>query len=199
VKEDLGNVQQDVARLKEEMIITKRMTGGREFASSMKKGKKGFDVPDGIIAHLTKTFGGNVHGRKVVLVTAGSFEKTTTKNDYRESHEHVPPTPNNWVCYDFKKRSIVPIYYTIRTNGDDPGASHLKSWLVETSAEGESWREVAREEDNKQFNGSKFIGTFEVTCGGAYRFIRLVNIGRNHEGHDQLLISGWEIFAVLRE
>jgi hypothetical protein len=31
--------------------------------------------------------------------------------------------------------------------------SHLKSWLVETSANGKDWREVAREENNKQLKG----------------------------------------------
>jgi hypothetical protein len=35
------------------------------------------DVPDGIIAHLTRECGGNVHDRRVVDVTCGSFEKET--------------------------------------------------------------------------------------------------------------------------
>jgi hypothetical protein len=34
-------------------------------------------VPDGIIARLTRECGGNVHGRHVVDVTSGSFEKET--------------------------------------------------------------------------------------------------------------------------
>jgi hypothetical protein len=45
----------------------------------MKKGKTSwgheYDVPDGIIAHLTRECGGNVHERHVVDVTCGSFEK----------------------------------------------------------------------------------------------------------------------------
>jgi hypothetical protein len=35
------------------------------------------DIPDGIIAHLTKDCGGNVHDAKVVDVTRGSFEMET--------------------------------------------------------------------------------------------------------------------------
>jgi hypothetical protein len=65
--------------------------------------------------------------------------------------------------------------------------------------DGESWREVAREEDNHQLNGSRFTGTFAVAGGGACRFIRLVNIGRNHWGCDGLRVSAWEIFGSLIE
>jgi hypothetical protein len=36
-----------------------------------------FDVPDGIIAHLTRECGGNVHDCHVVEVRSGSFEKET--------------------------------------------------------------------------------------------------------------------------
>jgi hypothetical protein len=33
------------------------------------------DIPDGMIAHLTRVCGGNVHDRQVVDVTCGWFEK----------------------------------------------------------------------------------------------------------------------------
>jgi hypothetical protein len=56
----------------------------------------------------------------------------------------------------------------------------LKSWRVETSTDGENWWEVAREKDNKQLNGYLFTGIFAVAGGEECRFIRLVNIGRNH-------------------
>jgi hypothetical protein len=46
----------------------------KQFPPSVKKGKY-FDVPDGVIAHLTRECGGNVHDRDVVDVTSGSFEK----------------------------------------------------------------------------------------------------------------------------
>jgi hypothetical protein len=201
---------------------------GKQFPPSVKKGKvlnpwdKGIniDVPDGMIAHLTRECGGNVHDCKVVDVTSGSFEKEiygaynnepmlAAKNAadletdscfmsaYRDNKEDIPHTRNNWICYDFKKRRIVPTHYTIRMYG--PSNYHLKSWFIETSVDGENWREVTREEDNKQLNDSRFIGTFPVAGAGERRFIRLVNIGRNHYGNDCLLISAWEIFGSLIE
>jgi hypothetical protein len=201
----------------------------RKVKADDQQGKKvEIDVPDGIIAHLTRKCGGNVHDRHVVKVTSGSFEKETcganpysgaydnllryaAKNAvdletdspflsaYRDEEGVIPHTRNNWLCYDFKERRIVPSHYTIRTNEYDPGAYHLKSWLVETSVDGSKWREVARSENNKQLNGKGFTATFPVADGGECRFIRLVNIGRNHFGNDYLLISTWEIFGVLIE
>jgi hypothetical protein len=181
----------------------------------MKEGGK-FDVPDGIIAHLTRECGENVHDRHVVEVTSGSFEKETygaiphsAKNAadlntdsffgsaFRSYKEDIPYARNNWICYDFKERRIVPTHDTIRTNDLRPGDGHLKSWLVETSADGESWREVAREGDNEQLNGNGFIGTFAVAGGGECRFTRLVNIGRGHNMTEILCISAWEILGSL--
>jgi hypothetical protein len=193
----------------------------RQIPPSVKKGKY-FDVPDGIIAHLTRECGGNVHDRHVVDITCGSFEKETRRANphsgafgnnpnyaadletdsrfvsaCRIRSEDIPHTRNNWICYDFKERRIVPTHYTIRTHGGGPGGTHLKSWLVETSADGKSWQEVAHEEDNKQLNGNYFTATFAVSGGEECRFIRLVNIGRNHHGNDALCITAWEIFGGL--
>jgi hypothetical protein len=199
----------------------------KQFPPSVKKGRR-FDVPSGIIAHLTRECGRNVHDCYVVDVTSGSFEKETrganpqsgvyrSRSDNaasnaadmetdscfcsarRTKEEDIPHTRNNWICYDFKNKWIVPTHYAIRTYGGWPGNYHLKSWLVETSTDGESWREVAREEDNEQLNGRHFTGTFAVAGGGQCHFIRLVNIGRNYLRDDRILISAWEIFGSLLE
>jgi hypothetical protein len=207
------------------------MMTDKQFPRSLKKGKlrdgKGkqtkitSDIPDGIIAHLTRKCGRNVHDHHIVVMTLGSFEKETEGLDdddprwaarnaadletdlffcsvYRSDKKDIPHTRNNWLCYDFKERRIVPTHYTIRTHAGygGPGGHHLKL-LVETSVDGESWREVAREEDNKQLNGARFIGTFAVANGRECDFIRLVRIGRNHAENDMLLISGWQIFGSL--
>jgi hypothetical protein len=238
VKEDLSNVQGELTMMKEEIRRLKMITARQFFPPSMKEGRLRlgsgkeigamYNISDGIIVHLTKECGGNVHDAKVVDATCGSFEMETVgvnphsgvnDNDpsyaaknaadletrsefysaYRQKREDIPHTRNNWVCYDFKERRIVPTHYTIRTSDDDSGGSHLQSWLVETLADGESWQEVAREEGNKQLNGKFRTGTFAVAGVGEYRFIQLVNIGRNHLGNDRLCICAWEIFGSLIE
>jgi hypothetical protein len=137
-----------------------------ELALGRNKRTAEIDIPDGIIANLTRECGGPVHDRNVVDVTGGSFEKETNGanphsgkygNDprnapkksadmetisrffsaYRKKNEDIPHTRNNWVCYDFKKRRIVVTHYTIRTNNCGPGNGHMKSWFAETSADAE--------------------------------------------------------------
>jgi hypothetical protein len=187
------------------------------------------DLPDGIIAHLTRECGGTVHDCHVVDITSGSLETETNGANphsgvydnkpelaarnvadlegdseflsaFRKQEEDIPnENKNNWICYDFKERRIVPTDYTIRTNGNFPGSSHLKSWAVDTSADGKNWREVAREEDNEKLNGLWKTATFPIAGAGECRFIRLVNIGRNHLGNDALYIQAWEIFGSLVE
>jgi hypothetical protein len=86
VKGVLSNVQGELTKMKEE-IWRLRMITGKQFPPSVKKGKlrdgRGketkitSDIPDGIIAHLTKECGRNVHDRHVVDITSGSFEKET--------------------------------------------------------------------------------------------------------------------------
>jgi hypothetical protein len=47
-----------------------------QFPPSVKKGNH-VDAPHGIVAHLTRECGGNVHDRHAVDVTSGPFEKET--------------------------------------------------------------------------------------------------------------------------
>jgi hypothetical protein len=137
-----------------------------------------------------------VHDVKVVDVASGSFGKESiggnphsgtfnsdprdaAKNPadleaqssfysaYRSYKENSPHTRNNWVCYDFKEKRIVPTHYTIRTNGQHPNGPHLKLWLVETSVDRKSWRDVARQEGNEQLNGKWFTGTFAAASAAS--------------------------------
>jgi hypothetical protein len=184
--------------------------------------EKDFNVPDGIIAHLKRECGGNVPDRHVIDVTCGQLERETCwANPHSGTYDNhpscaaknaadlrtdspfisayrigdIPHTRNDWVCYDFKERMIVPAHYVTRTYGDCPRGWYMKPWLIEKSADGESWRKVARKEGNKQLSGGGFTCTFGVAGSGECRFIRLAHIVRN----DCLCISAWEIFGTVLE
>jgi hypothetical protein len=81
----------------------------------------------------------------------------------------------------------------------NPDKAHLKSWLVETLADGKNWREIASDENSERLHGCRFTGTFAAVGGKECDFIRLVNIGRNHFGNDQLGIPGREILGNVVE
>jgi hypothetical protein len=121
LNQHVANMEGDLAKLKEDI---RRMKTTKQFPPWLEKGKE-FDVPDGIIAHLTRECRGNVHDRQVVAVTAGSSDETAANDNddskkvadleivshfysvYREKKEGISHTRNNWVCYDFKERRIV--------------------------------------------------------------------------------------------
>jgi len=173
---------------------------------------------DGIIAYLTEVAGGNVHDCNVVVVTSsnpcGPDHCYAAKNvvdlnsrsffysAYRARSEDIPHTRNNWICYDFGGLKIVPTHYVLRScnwTGNGENCANLKSWVVETSLDGEEWIEIGHKEDNSAMNGSNAIRTFGVSRSEPCRFIRLVNIGRNHAGSDALIISAFEIFGSIVE
>jgi hypothetical protein len=153
-----------------------------------------------------------MHHRKVVEVTS-SGPSTDKVNDAanvtelktssffysaaRTKMDNIPHTRNTWICYDFKASKIVPTHYAIRSVDRETGFPHLKSWIVETSSDGRTWQEVDHKKDNTDLNGSWLTQIFPVTRGGPCQFIRLVNIGRNHYGHDRIWITAWEIFGIL--
>jgi hypothetical protein len=155
-----------------------------------------------------------VHDHSVVVVTSSSCAcGTATRiadcktngyfcSQWREKDEDIPHTRNHWVCYDFKARRIVPTHYSIRSperpNGPGYG-NDPKSWLVEISTDGESWVEIDRRENNSELAAEGVTRTFEVSRNQRCRHIRLVNIGRNHQGYDCLCILALEIFGSLIE
>jgi hypothetical protein len=60
--------------------------------------------------------------------------------------------------------------------------------------------EVDHKEDNAELNARDVTSTFRVANANELcRFLRLVNIERNHFGDDCLVMSSWEIFGWLIE
>jgi hypothetical protein len=70
--------------------------------------------------------------RKLIMWKMAHFSFSA----HRSKDEEIPYRENNRVCYDFKKRRLVPTHYAVRTNGGNPGGSHLTLWLVEISVDG---------------------------------------------------------------
>jgi hypothetical protein len=74
------------------------------------------DAPlNGIVAHLTRPCGGNVHDFGIVEVVAvrplnrpASIARLAQQDDY-VSHD----VPDEWVGYDFKHMRVVPTAYSL--------------------------------------------------------------------------------------
>jgi hypothetical protein len=75
---------------------------------------------------------------------------------------------NQWLCWDFGEMRVWPTHYTLR-------AEHLKSWVVEASADGATWIEIDRQTENEDF----VTKSFEVPRHQKCRLIRIIRTDAN--------------------
>jgi hypothetical protein len=194
----------------ESQTVKVSVPGGAEFR------EKTVAVPTGIMAELSRQCGGNVHDKGVVAVPSST--PRWTRDDYaaknaadvrnvyssfwsagHSSREFIEHAPNNWICYDFKDRRIVPTDYAIRSawvEGQATG-SNLRNWVVETSMDDRRWIVIDHQQNSSELNGSMKAATFKVQKRVQCRFIRLTNIGATARGDNYLHLSAWEIFGTL--
>jgi uncharacterized coiled-coil protein SlyX len=153
----------------------------------------------GIISYLTLKHGGNVYDKGIVAITSKSVDDDpksalrnvadlTSYSCFMSKNE-----PGQWVCWDFHNLRVRPIHYTIRSY-------LLKSWVVESSLDGEAWTEIDRKTDNEDFKADNWItASFAVSNSAECRFIRLTQTGKDHYGKDFLVIGAFEFFGTLLE
>jgi hypothetical protein len=158
----------------------------------------------GVIAHLTCRFGGNVHERGVVGITANRPVNAESCNAPMnladlgtDSYFHSVNEPNQSICYDFKEMKIRPTHYSVRMYPAGRNSYHLKNWVIEGSTDGASWSEIDRRENNTDLNSSLAIKTFEVAKIATFWMIRLRQIGQNHRGDHYLIFTSFELFGSL--
>jgi hypothetical protein len=164
----------------------------------------------GIIAHLTSKFGGNVHDRNVVNITANrvvgdspSYAPRNVADLGGDSLFHSVNEPNQSICFDFKKMKVIPTHYSVRTYNYNPGGHHLKNWVIEGSVDGQSWDELDRRESNSDLNSAYAVKMFSVSDSkpksksGPFQMIRLRQIGSNHNNYHYLIFTAFEIFGSL--
>jgi hypothetical protein len=154
--------------------------------------------PDGIISYLTRKYGGNVHDKGIVTITSKSVYKDDPEwalrnvADLSSDYFNSKDEPGQWICWDFHERRVCPTHYTIRGWG-------LKSWVVESSLDGEAWTEIDQKTDNEDFKDRWETAAFAVSNSAECRFIRLTQTGKTHYGNDDLAIQAFDFFGTLLE
>jgi hypothetical protein len=73
-----------------------------------------------------------------------------------DSHFESKNEPDQWVYSDFREMRVRPTHYTLRT-------VDRKSWVVEGSLGGNSWTEIDRQTDNRDFGGGVNPASFSVS------------------------------------
>ena len=160
---------------------------------------------DGIIAHLTRDYGGNVHDKGIVNITVKDVEfghpkwvaELETESFYRSGIGE-----NQWICYDFKERRVIPTSYSLMNYGKSAGGKHLRSWVIEVSNDwtGNTWTEIDRQDDSHMYNSHQ-IENYKISSvpRKSYRFFRLRQTGLNMCGEHGFVLSSLEIFGTLYE
>ena len=170
---------------------------------------------DGIIAHLTRVHGGNVHDKEVVTVTASSIYNMAAC--YHPKHAASLETDsifysanaqNSWICYDFRNRSIIPTHYTIRSHPDGgrglAGWHNLRSWVIEGSNDETTWVVLDSRENNSELDGQNAMDNFTIApdrVGESYRYVRLRQTGPDSCSMGTyycIVIASLEFFGQLR-
>ena len=159
---------------------------------------KGFH---GIIAYLTRKFGGNVLEKGVINIMGsgkndGAVVDFGSNKEYHASKGYM----DRWICFDFNKWCVVPTRYTLKSDFGDPGVgAHLKSWIVDVSNDGYSWTEIDRKVNKDNLNEGCTSVNFTCTKPPreSVRFFRIRQIGKNHAGWVGFRIAALEIFGTL--
>ena len=158
---------------------------------------------DGIIAHLTRECGGNVHKKGVVEVTGSSWATGSEPHVAdlgTNAHFQSNDEPNSWICYNFKERRVAPTSYSIRMCC----WGFMRSWVLEVSNDGMNWEVVDRQENSNDLRGAFMTHNFVLSSppSGSFRFIRLRQTGKNDGGlggcpDDTLILTALEVFGTL--
>ena len=70
--------------------------------------------------------------------------------------------PNDYVQIHVKNFYIIPSSYTIQTINLEADHSHLKSWILSASNNGQTWLEIDKQENVNELNGYLLKHTFPI-------------------------------------
>jgi hypothetical protein len=166
-----------------------------EVEFSLRKGK----LLNGLISYLTWKHRGNVYDKGIVRITSKSVYSDGPGNAVRNAADPASESfftsknePGQWICWDFRDRRLRPTHYAIKNYG-------LKSWVVESSLDGENSTEINRKTDNKDLKYGWRTASFAVSNSSECHFIRLTQTDKRHGGKDFLFIGAFEVFGTLLE
>jgi hypothetical protein len=159
--------------------------------------------PEGIISFLRTPIGGNAFDNKTIDIVAKSVYDgypVSRIAEFDKAEGYLSKTgAEQYVYYDFKNMRVLPRGYSIRTNWNGPGSSHLRSWVIEATDDLTKWVEIDSRPDNSDLNSLSAHQCYPISepPNDARRFIRLKMIGKNHNGNDYLYLAGFELFGDL--
>ena len=167
-------------------------------------GMRAIELKDGIIAALTRTFGGNLHDLGQVIVTARDVYSADNQPRYvldldnKRTYYASQAAPGPSFCLDFRARLVTVMKYWVRGYGK--GEGFLRSWVLEGSMNANAWAQMDAVQDCRDMK-ERYARTSRKVTGarGPFRFIRFRMSGPNYQGMWQLNCAGLELRGTLFE
>jgi hypothetical protein len=156
----------------------------------------------GMVAFLSQKCGGNVHRMGVVKVTASSYYSVRFPENVVDlaanSYFYSEDQPNQWLCLDFQKATVIATRYSIQTR-QYGGDCHIRTWVVEGSAVEDEWVELDSQVDVDGLDGLAKVGSFEIAKRVQCRKVRIRQTGPNSAGNNHLSLGRFELFGEIQE
>jgi hypothetical protein len=189
--------------------LSRRLIGGFFGRSNFRSAKViPFDSSqpfNGIISNLTNKHKGNLTDLGIVIATASSSDGS--KWDAKWAIDHLSEKgfcstnrSNQWFRLDFKNNSVYITHYSILSRKDvGIGQHHPKSWVIETSIDGDLWEIIDTREDDNHLNneGKEYTFTIENPKWGKY--FQLRQTGVTHRNDHYLTFTNIEVFGRIAE
>jgi hypothetical protein len=151
----------------------------------------------GIIRYLTEKCQGNVHTRGAVTITTNSSGDSVACLADLDADNcfYSANAPDQWFCYDFKDRRVVLTHYIVRPH--QWAKYNPRSWVVESSNDGESWIELDRKVSCDDLSEVHVIRGFPISIAVQGRMVRFRHTGRNLSGSYYLCLTAFEVYGTL--
>jgi hypothetical protein len=142
----------------------------------------------------------NAHVAGRVKVHSSSLAKgsRSTLVDKSPSEVWTNDVPCSWISIDLGPfRKLTLTYYTLR-HGLNYKADSVRTWDLQGSNDGISWRTLRRHTNDKSLNAPFACFTWPVPPPvEGYRFFRVMQTGHNSSNHNFLALSGFEFYGWL--
>lgn len=187
----LANCLFDQSKFKTKPSLIRRISNEDTF-------KYNGEAFDGIFAGLNRLWKQNVFEKGIIKLTTsdGSSPYRIADNTWSDSW-YSRSMPNSWVQFDFIDHAVSLSNYSLKTFIGGPNSGHLKTWVVEGSNDEKNWEEIDRRAGNSDLNDRNRFNTYDTSNKHFYRYIRLMQTGKNHRGTDFLFLNNIELFGIL--
>jgi hypothetical protein len=155
------------------------------------------DPFSGIISHLSRKYGGNVHDLQKVVITSSSADPDFPVRHVADLNSDTcfragyGPVHGQWVTWDFGTIRILPTHYSI---GFQPYYGFPWSWVIEVSVNHVTWVEIHLSEYHGRPD-ENYIVSKRLEC----RFLRLRAIDKFRMYRGSLSLCNFEVFGYLVE